>query len=465
MKYDYDLICIGLGPAGMAVSLMGATMGLNVLGVERERIGGECMNVGCIPSKGILRFAKRLKTVRDILGDSTGAAFQPFDQIRERLKFIGEKKTKNLFENIPVIFGEAHFVDGHTIEVNGERKTARRIFIAAGTRPDLPKFPGTEKINFLTNETLFALKEVPKSMIILGGGAIACEMAQAFARLGCRITMIQRSSRILSRRDREAAEIVREQFRKEGITVLTGRLPKEVREIDGEIELTTDGGDVVRAEKILAAAGRRFDYSAMKLENAGVALDVRGNIRVNKFLQTTRANIFAVGDCNGAHLFSHAAMHQGMIALINAMSPRFLRRDFRKYVVPSTMFTEPQVSEVGMGEEELRRTGTRFETVVCRYEDYGAAIIEGVPAGFVKAFIGYSGRILGVCIVGEGSGEMINEWALVVQKRLRITDLLFLQHSFPTMGFLSKRVAETWMMKKAQNSLFKKLSRFFFRIF
>ena len=172
MKYDYDLICIGLGPAGMAVSLMGATMGLNVLGVERERIGGECMNVGCIPSKGILRFAKRLKTVRDILGDSTGAAFQPFDQIREHLKFIGEKKTKNLFENIPVIFGEAHFVDGHTIEVNGERKTARRIFIAAGTRPDLPKFPGTEKINDGGPEAAFSGFSVTRSCTLVKDGVI-----------------------------------------------------------------------------------------------------------------------------------------------------------------------------------------------------------------------------------------------------------------------------------------------------
>lgn len=464
MKYDYDLICIGLGPAGMAVSLMGTAMGLNVLAIERKHIGGECMNVGCIPSKGILRFAKRLKTAQNFFDTPMPSVPAPFAKIREHLHFIGEKKTKNLFEKTPVIYGEAEFVDAHTIRVNGELKTAQRIFIATGTRPSLPNFPGASEVDFLTNETLFDLDEVPESMIVLGGGAIACEMAQAFARLGSRVTMIQRSARILSKMDSDAAKLVESKFREEGIRVLTGTLPQSIRRTeDGSVELTTNTGEKIRATKILAALGRRYDYSALKLENAGVKTEKRGNIAVNKFLQTSRSNIFAVGDCNGHFLFSHAAMHQGMIALMNAMMPRLVRRDFRKYVVPATMFTEPQVSEVGEGEAALRERGAKFETVVCRYEDYGAAIAEEIPTGFVKAFIGPTGKILGACIVGEGSGEMINEWGLAVQKKLRITDLLFLQHSFPTMGFLSKRIAETWMMKKSEMPIFKKLCRFFFR--
>lgn len=465
MKYDYDLICVGLGPAGMAVSLMATAMGLKVTAVEREHVGGECMNSGCIPSKGILRVAEKLVAARALFGETASAGVPaPFRKIRSHLEFIGEKKTKNLFEKTPIVFGEAHFVDPHTVEVNGRNMSARRIFIAAGTRPAIPDFEGAESVEFLTNETLFLLDEIPESLIVFGGGAIACEMAQAFARLGSRVTLVQRSAHILSRMDAEAAALVEEKFRAEGIRVLTGTLPKSVRRIDGKIELTTDSGEVIRAEKILAAAGRRFDYSALRLENAGVALGKRGNIRVNRFLQTTRAHIFAVGDCNGEHLFSHAAMHQGMIALMNAMLPRFARRDFRKYVVPATMFTAPQLSSVGAGERELKAAGTRFETIVCRYADYGAAIAEETAEGFVKAFIGRGGKILGACIVGEGSGEMINEWALAVQKKLRITDLLFLQHSFPTMGFLTKRIAETWMMKRAEAPLFKKLCRFFFRL-
>lgn len=465
MKYDYDLICIGLGPAGMAVSLMASAMGLNVLSVERDRVGGECMNSGCIPSKGILRVAEKRALVRKILGENATADLPaPFRKIREHLNFIGEKKTKVLFEKTPIVFGEAHFVDSHTIEVDGRRVSARRIFIAAGTRPAIPDFEGADEVEFLTNETLFLLDEVPESLIVLGGGAIACEMAQAFARLGCRVTMIQRSGHLLSRMDEDAAGLLEEKFRAEGLRVLTGTRPKSVRRIEDEIELTTDTGESIRAERILAAAGRRFDYSALRLENAGVCVGKNGNIRVNKFLRTSCPHIFAVGDCNGERLFSHAAMHQGMIALMNAMLPRFSRRNFRKYVVPATMFTTPQISAVGASERELRDSGTRFETIICRYEDYGAAIAEETAEGFVKAFIGSRGKILGACIVGEGSGEMINEWALAVQKKLKITDLLFLQHAFPTMGFLTKRIAENWMMKRAGAPFFKKLCRFFFRL-
>ncbi len=465
MKYDYDLICIGLGPAGMAISLMGDAMGLKVLAIEKHRIGGECMNVGCIPSKSILRYAKRVKTAQDLLGAFPNGVGTPFEKIQKHLQFIGDKKTKNLFDNVPVIFGKASFVDAHTITVNGENKSAKRIFIATGTRPALPKIAGADSVSFLTNETIFNLERVPASMIILGGGAIACEMAQAFARLGTKITLVQRSAHILSKMDAAAAEIVETKFRAEGINLLTGTLAKSVRMLDGNVELTTDKGEIIVAEKILAAAGRAFDFSELKLENAGVKIDEkRGNICVNKYLQTSQKNIFAVGDCNGHHLFSHAAMHQGMIALMNAMMPFPFKINFQKFVVPATMFTEPQVSEVGARERDLRERQVKFETIICNYGDYGAAIAEEVADGFIKVFVGRTGKILGAVIVGEGSGEMINEWALAVQKKLHITSILFLQHSFPTMGFLSKRIAETWTMGKMKSNFLKKLCRFFFRL-
>lgn len=464
MKYDYDLICIGLGPAGMAVSVMAHALGLRVLAIERRSVGGECMNVGCIPSKGILRYAARQKNARDFFKElALPHAHAPFEKIREHLRFIGEKKTMTMFEKIPIIFGEATFADAHTVSVNGEKKSARKIFIATGTRPAIPNFLGAESVDFLTNETIFSLDAVPASLIVFGGGAIACELAQAFARLGSAVTLVQRSPHILSKMDPDAAALVEKKFREEGIRLLTGTLPASVRNVDGQIELTTTSGEIVRAEKILAAAGRRFDFSSLKLDNAGVALAPRGNIRVNDFLQTSQPHIYAVGDCNGEHLFSHAAMHQGMIALMNAMLPRPFRKRFRKYVVPATMFTSPQVSEVGARERALRERGIVFETVVCRYSDYGAAIAEEIPDGFVKAFVGRTGRILGASIVGENSGEMINEWALAVQKKMRITDLLFLQHSFPTMGFLSKRIAETWTMKRAENPILQRIARAFFR--
>jgi len=185
---------------------------------------------------------------------------------------------------------------------------------------------------------------------------------------------------------------------------------------------------------------------------------------VDKYLRATRRNIYAVGDCNGYAQLSHAAMHQGMIALMNSMMPWCMRQNYRKFVVPWTVFTEPQCSHVGMRELELKKKGIRYEVVRSNYGDYGAAIAEAVDVGFVKAFVSPAGRIYGVYIVGEGSGEMINEWALAVQKRLRIHNIMMLQHSFPTMGFLTKRIGETWMMNRMKSKKAKSLCRFMFRL-
>lgn len=471
MKYDYDLLCIGLGPAGMAVSIMGSEMGLKVCAVEKSHIGGECMNVGCIPSKALLQIARHrhFTTKLAALGLSAVAApepVNPFEKIQAHLRYISEKKTIGMFKKVDLLLGQgaAEFVDPHTVQV-GERKiSARRFFIATGTKPMILPCEGANDIDYLTNENLFTLDKVPASLIVKGGGAIACEMAQAFARLGCKVSLLQRSKHILSKLDPAAAAVVEESLRRDGVELYTGRLAKSVRREGGEIVLTTDQGEEIRAEKVLEAVGRKHDYSTLQLQNAGVELNDNGSIRVNRYLQTACKHIYAVGDCNGHHLFSHAAMHQGMIAIMNAMMPWPMKRDFTKYAVPYTVFTEPQLSGVGATAAELTAAGQKYETVTVRYADYGAAIAEEVPDGFVTAYIGQTGRILGASIVGEGSGEMINEWALAVQKKLRITDVMFLQHSFPTMGFLSKRVAETWMMGKMNSTLLKRACRFFFHL-
>ena len=471
MKYEYDLICIGLGPAGMAVSLMGASMGLKVCAIEKHRIGGECMNVGCIPSKALLQIARyrHLVTGFEKMGltpQSQPAPIDPFRRIQEHLRFISDNKTRGLFSKVHLVLGEgaAEFVDPHTVRAGNKTYTARRVFIATGTRPMILPVPGIETVPYLTNETIFSLDAVPESLIVHGGGAIACEMAQAFARLGSRVHLVQRSEHILSRMDPDAARLIEEVFRNEEIVLHTGCLAASVESANGHIRMTLNNGETVQATHLLEAAGRTHDYSELKLANVGITVDRQGAIPVDRHLRTAQKHIYAVGDCNGHDLFSHAAMHQGMIALMNSMLPRPLKRRFDRYVVPYTMFTDPPVSGAGYTEEELRRKKISFETVESRYGDYGAAIAEEIPLGYVRAFIGRTGKILGASIVGEGSGEMINEWALAIQKRMRITDIMMLQHSFPTMGFLSKRVAEVWMMKKMESQVLKAVCRRFFRI-
>ncbi len=470
MKYDYDLITIGLGPAGMAVSVMGAEMGLKVCAIEKNKVGGECMNVGCIPSKALLRMAKARSAFdklwkMELSETPKPDVVRPFERIASHLDYISEKKTMKMFDKVDMVHrqGAAVFVDPHTVEVGDKRYSARRIFICAGTSPEVPHFDGIEKVNCLTNENMFALEAVPESMIVLGGGAIACEMAQAFSRLGSNVTIVIRGPRLMWREDQDATDILEKTFEEEGITIVRESKPVSVNQVGGEVVVKTNQGRELRAERILVAAGRKLDYSAMKLDNAGVTTNDRGAIAVNKYLQTSCRNIYAVGDCNGYAQFSHAAMHQGMIALMNSMSPWPAKQNYRKFVVPWTVFTDPQISFVGQRESELQKKGITYEVVRVNYEDYGAAIAESVDTGFVKAFVGRAGRIYGACIIGEGSGEMINEWSLAVQKRLRIHNIMMLQHSFPTMGFLTKRVAETWMMNRMKSVFLKKMCRLMFR--
>ena len=468
-KYDYDLITIGLGPAGMAVSVMASEMGLKVCGIEKSKIGGECMNVGCIPSKALLRMGKarsvfsKLESM-ELSGVATPEPQDTFGKIRRDIQYINQNKTAGMFKKVELRLGQgdASFVDRHTVEVGGEKLTARRVFIAAGTHPMHLPIPGIDQVDFLTNENIFNLDKIPKSLTIIGGGAIGCEMAQAFSNLGARCTIVHMDENLLPHGDPEGGTLLEKVFAKENIQVFNGRKIEKIEKDAGEISLYTDQGEKLVSEKLLMAAGRNFDFSALKLENAGVRVNSKGAIEVNKYLQTSQKNIFAVGDCNGHFLLSHAAMHQGMIAIMNTMLPWKAKRDFRKFVVPWTVFTDPQVSYVGRNEKELQARNIRFETIQVNYQDYGAAIAENVDTGYVKVLASPGGKIYGVGIVGEGSGEMINEWALAIQKKIRLHDIMLLQHSFPTMGFLSKRVAETWMMKKMESPPLKKLCSWMF---
>lgn len=478
MVYDYDVLVIGMGPAGMAVSAMAAEMGLKVCAIEGHRLGGECMNVGCIPSKALLRMAKTRHVVHklnrmELESVPPPSVRDPFGRIQTNIRYINDSKTTRMFAKVDLLLqqGKARFVDPHTVVVGdgagtpGERRiSARRIFIATGTQPAIPPFPGIDQVEVLTNNNLFSLERVPESLVILGGGSIACEMAQAFARLGSRCTMIIRGPHLLRGVDADAVALLEKTFAAEGIEVLHQRTIQQILPHEDGVKILTEEGEAIVAEKLLVATGRRLDFSDLALEKAGVKYTDQG-ITVNRYLQTSQKHIFAVGDCNGYAMYSHAAMHQGMIAIANCVLPHPFKQDFRKFVVPWTIFTEPQISHVGPSAAELQARGIAYETVQVKYEDYGAAIAEAVDVGFVKVLTNATGRLFAATVVGEGSGEMVNEWGLAIQKGLRMYDLLFLQHSFPSMAFLNKRIAETWMMKRMQVSWIKSMASTLFRLF
>jgi len=468
LRYDYDVAVIGLGPAGMAVSIMASEMGLRVLGIERRALGGECMNVGCIPSKALLRMAH----VRHLVGKLTDYALsgveppkpdRPFARIADHLSFIADRKTSKMFGKVDLRLreGSASFVDPHTISVDGRTATAKRIFICTGTRPAIPPLPGLESIDYLTNETVFSLEAIPESLLIVGGGAIGCEMAQAFHRLGSRVTIIHLDPHLLPHGDWDAGKLLEEVFINEGISVYNARGVRRVTRENAVIALQTDHGELFRGDRLLVVTGRRYDVDELNLDCAGVRYGESG-IDVDNRLRTSVPHIYAPGDCNGAHLFSHAAMHQGMIALMNAIVPWPIRFDFRKYVVPWTIFTDPQVAHVGALERDLKANDVPYEVIEERYADYGAAIAEGIAVGSVRAYVSKTGRIYGVRIIGEGAGEMINEWGLAIQNRLRLHKIMFLQHSFPSMSFLTKRVSERWMMNRMESPFLRRLVRWLF---
>ncbi len=455
--YDYDLIVIGLGPAGMAVSVMGSEMGLKVCAIEKNKIGGECMNVGCIPSKSLLRMAKHRHAPSRWAELGLESAPPPavgdiFGKIQAFIEYINTNKTRKMFDKVELVLGQgaATFLDGHTVKVGEQNYSGKYIFICTGSKPAIPPIPGIDSVDILTNETIFSQTDIPESLAILGGGAIGCEMAQAFSRLGCKeVSILHMDKNLLPFGDPDTGHFLESVFQREKIAVYNDRqLTRIQKSKDGRIMLETNQGETIVAQRLLVAAGRTWDLANLQLENAGIRYSKRG-IQVDKHVRTTCRSVYAPGDGNGHVLFSHAAMHQGMLALMNCMMPGPLGFNFRKYVVPWTVFTDPHISVVGACEADLQQQKKRYETVEVKYADYGAAIAEGVGEGWVKAFIHpVTGRIYGVRIVGEGSGEMIGEWALAIQKKLRIWDIMFLQHSFPTMSFLTKRVSETWMMNR-----------------
>jgi pyruvate/2-oxoglutarate dehydrogenase complex dihydrolipoamide dehydrogenase (E3) component len=463
----YDLIVIGLGPAGMAVSAMGSAMGLKVLGIEDHKVGGECLNYGCIPSKALLK-AGEAHAVIDNLNkfginfDGKTQVNDPLQIVRDKVNQISGPKTMKMFKKVEMVIGKgkAEFVNKHVVKVGEKKYRGKHIFIATGTKPFIPPIPGLKDVPKLTNMNIFAQEDVPESLMVIGGGAIGVEMAQAFSRLGSEVVLAHMDKHLMPQGDKDAALVLEEKFKSEKIRVFNNTKISKVEQVDNHIVTTTDKGTFT-TNKILVATGRQPVLEPLKLENAGIKYNIKG-IKVNKHLQTNVSNIYAIGDINGIALFSHAAMHQGMLALMNAINPLpFGKMKYDKYIVPWSVFTKPEIAQAGLTEAEAKAKGLSFEIVNEQFENYGRLIADGHPEGFIKALISKTGKIYGVTIVGEQASELIHEWILAIQKNIRIWDIMMTQHSFPTISLMNKRVAEQWAMGKMNSSLLQKVIKLF----
>ncbi len=459
----YDLLVIGLGPAGMAVTAMGVAMGLEVLVFEKNKLGGECLNVGCIPSKALLKAASALHTAKNlakfgIKSDLHITQNSSMQEVRDKVAQISGKKIQKTFEKATIIKAFASFVSSKEVEADGKRYTAKKIFIATGTTPMIPPIAGLADVPKLTNENIFDLDEYPKSLTLIGGGAIGCELAQAFARMGTKVSIIHKDSHLLPLADPEAGDLLQEKLVQEGISVYNGASIAKVEQAAGKVITHLEQGQVV-SERIMVAAGRKPSLESLNLQKAKIKHTPCG-ISVDQHLRTSRSGIYAVGDCNGLALFSHAAMHQGMLALMDAIAPiklPFLAR--KRYLVPWSVFTDPEVAQVGLNEKQAREKGLKFEIVKKNFADYGRLVADGAPSGFIKVLVSKSGKIYGVTVVGESVSEIIHEWLPIIQYGKKMHHILMMQHSFPTVSMINKMVAEQWMMGKMSGKLVQKLAR------
>jgi pyruvate/2-oxoglutarate dehydrogenase complex dihydrolipoamide dehydrogenase (E3) component len=438
----YNLVVIGAGTAGLVTAAGAAGLGAKVALIERHLLGGDCLNVGCVPSKCIIRSSRVIGEVRaaQALGVLVDDAEASFAAVMERMRRLRarishhdsvERFSKQL--GVDVFLGSARFVAPDAVIVDGKMLRFKKAVIATGARPVHPAIEGLDEAGFLTNETVFNLTERPNRLAVIGGGPIGCELAQAFRRLGSQVTIIQKGKQFLPREDPDAAAILAERFQREGIDVRLGTHVERVvaNGRSREIHLESNGThDVIEVDEILVGAGRAPNVDGLHLEAAGVKYDVRG-VHVNDFLQTTCPRIYAAGDICLPYQFTHVADATARIVIQNAL---FLgRKKLSALTIPWCTYTDPEIAHVGMYEREAGAKGIAVNTFVRRLSEVDRAIADGEEEGFVKIHVKKgSDLIVGATIVARHAGDMISEISVAMAGKVGLGSLAGVIHPYPT---------------------------------
>ncbi|MCJ2163960.1 MULTISPECIES: FAD-dependent oxidoreductase [unclassified Pseudodesulfovibrio] len=471
-EFDYDIGVIGGGAAGLTVASGAAQLGVKTVLIERaSQLGGDCLHTGCVPSKTLIRSAAIYHEMRQCTRYGLPEVIlPPVDMAKVNLRIkevidaiqVHDSEERFCGLGVKILFGEAQFEDDHVVNCSGTRISAKFWVLATGSEPALPSIPGLVDVDYLTNEDMFSLKDLPSSLVVLGGGPIGCEMAQAFNRLGSKVHILQRNCQLLSAEDADMAQVIQDVFQEEGVDLALCANTSMVRRVPGgvEVEYERDGEThVIQAEKILVATGRRPRTNGLKLENCGVEYDRRG-VKVDARLRTSQKHIFAAGDVLGRYQFTHAAGYEGGIVISNAVFRLPRKVDYTW--LPWCTYTEPELASVGMNEKRAKAAGIECVVWEEAFGDNDRARAEGGVNGRIKLVLDRREKPLGVQIAGIHAGELIGQWVAALNGKVGLSTLASAIQPYPTVGEINKRVAGKVLSSKLFSDRVRKTLSFIF---
>jgi pyruvate/2-oxoglutarate dehydrogenase complex dihydrolipoamide dehydrogenase (E3) component/uncharacterized membrane protein YdjX (TVP38/TMEM64 family) len=471
-SFDTNLVVIGSGSAGLVSSYIAAAVKARVTLIEKHKMGGECLNTGCVPSKAIIRSAKFMSHISrsQEFGIKRAHAEFEFAEIMERVqRVIAKIEPHDSVERytdlgVDVIEGEARIVSPWSVEVNGQTITTRNIIVATGARPFVPPIEGIDRVQYYTSDNLWEMRQQPRKLVVLGGGPIGTELTQAFARLSIEVTQVEMAPRILLREDLEVSELVKNRLEDEGVKVLVNHRAKQVvqREANSYLLVEHEGQDVeLEFDALIVAVGRAAHSRGFGLEELGVRLNPNGTIEVNEYLQTSMPTIYACGDVAGPYQFTHVGAHQAWFASVNSLFGLFKRFKVDYSVIPWATFCEPEVARVGLNELEAAEQNIEYEVTRYGIDDLDRAIADSEAHGFVKVLtLPGKDKILGVTIVGEHAGDLIAEYVLAMKHGLGLNKILGTIHIYPTLAEANKYAAGVWKRAHAPQKLLAWIAKF-----
>lgn len=474
-KFDANVVVIGAGSAGLVAALIVAGAKARVVLIEKHKMGGDCLNTGCVPSKSLIRSGRIMSYIRRAreYGIENASGTVDFAKVMERVQgIIAAIEPHDSVERftslgVEVVLGDASIESPYTVTVGDRTINTRSIIVATGARPLVPPIPGLDQVDYLTSDTVWSLRELPKRLLVVGGGPIGCELAQAFNNLGAEVIQVQKAARIMPREDPEVSETVREQFRKDGIEVLTDHLLTKFEVVDGVSYMEAQHkGESVRVafDKVLLAMGRKPNVEGFGLEELEMPLTKAGSVEINSAMQTAYPNIFACGDVSGPYQFTHIASFQAFFSSINAMLGGWWRLKAKYNVVPWATFTDPEVARVGLSETEARESNIPYELTRYDMDHLDRALADGEAHGFIKVLtVPGKDKILGATIVGYHAGELIGEFVFAMTHGLGLKKISAVTHIYPTLSEANKFAANAWRNARLPEKYFPLAEKFFRR--